>query len=117
MRDIYHIIISTYNISDIPEYMDPENPVVEEPQEKRHKKERKNHDENKKPKHPRPEYDRNADLITVDTVLEPLPKKNEILSKPIREECDEKAKKMREKITKLIDDKVCSFLYLEKYPG
>lgn len=46
------------------------------------KKERKKH-QDKKIKHERPaEYQRNADLITEDTVLEPLPKKNQILHKP-----------------------------------
>ena len=47
-----------------------------------HKKDRKKHD--KKPiKHERPaEYERNADLITIDTELEPLPKKGELLRKP-----------------------------------
>ena len=56
--------------------MDPEIPV-EEPKHKEHKKDRKKGEENKKLRHPRPqEYERNADLITIDSVLEPLPKKN-----------------------------------------
>ena len=57
--------------------MDPENPTVEDKNtEKPQKKDRKKPDENKKPRRERPQYERNAELITVDTVLEPLPKKN-----------------------------------------
>lgn len=53
--------------------------------EKYQKKDRKKPDENKKPRRERPEYERNAELITIDMVLEPLPKKNEILAKPTKE--------------------------------
>lgn len=87
--------------------MDPENPPVEEKQaDKPHKKERKPKEENKRPRRERPHFEKNAELITIDTVLEPLPKKNEVLPQPKREEYEEKAKKCRERITKLIEKKV-----------
>ena len=87
--------------------MDPENPPAEQNQNDKHqKKEGKHKDEKKKPRRERPHFEKNADLITIDTVLEPLPKKNEVLPQPKREEYEEKAKKCRERITKLIEKKV-----------
>lgn len=50
-----------------------------------HKKDKKKREDkpDKQIKHKRPEeYERNADLITPETELPPLPKKNEILPKP-----------------------------------
>lgn len=77
------------------------------------KKERKKH-EDKKIKHERPaEFERNADLINEDTVLEPLPKKAELLQRPNLKDYQEREAKNKERVSKLIEKKVQMILVAE----
>ena len=73
--------------------------------EQHEKKERKEH---------KSEYVFDADAIKIDTEILPLPKKSELLKKPDLEEVKEREKKIRDKIGKLIEQKVSHhFIFLE----
>ena len=73
-----------------------------EPHEKKERKEHKS------------EYVFDADAIKIDTEIPPLPKKSELLKKPDLEEVKEKEKKIRDKIGKLIEQKVSLYLIISE---
>lgn len=80
-----------------------EGPKKGEGREKRPKVERKN------------EYDFNADLIDVNTVIPPLPKKGELIPKPDIKQYKEKEKVNSQKIEDIINKKVSLELGRNKY--
>ena len=82
-----------------------------------HKKEKGEHHE-KKPRAERPkrenEYEYNADNIDENTVIQPLPKKNEIIPKPDIKTYKERETKNTKRIEEIINKKVKFYLMLER---